>query len=339
MNRGAMSAEATEVALDRLWSLGDYTVPLTLRAVSDLGVADYLAAGPMSVEELAERTGADADALRRALRLLTSLGVFAEPVPDRFELTPTGQPLRSDHPLSARETLSLLPADLRAWAEVDYSLRTGRSAFERVHGSDRWAYFATHPAHAERFHRRMRSAARRIGGILAGAYPWKGTEHVVDVGGGSGGVLAELLSAYPGMRGTLFDQPSVVAAADEVLGPLGDRCTVTGGDFFAGVPAGGDVYLLVNVVHDWADGPAAAIIGSVGAQVTGTARLLVVEGVPGVDGAASRSGSLDMHMLVVWGGRERRLEEWTALLSGAGLRLCQRLPAGPRWILECASAG
>jgi O-methyltransferase len=160
----------------------------------------------------------------------------------------------------------------------------------------------------------------------------------VDIGGGSGGVLAELLAVHPGMTGVLYDQPAVVADAADVLAPVAGRCRVESGDFFAGVPAGGDVYLLVNVIHDWADAPAARILGRVMERMNDSTRLLVVEGVPGVDGAVSRSGALDVHMMVVWGGRERSLAQWGDLLTPVGLRVRRRFAAGPRWILECARA-
>jgi hypothetical protein len=332
------TAPGGEDELAALWALGDYVTPIVLRAVSGLGVADHLADGPRPVAELATLVGCHPDALRRALRLLVAEGVFAEPAPDRFALTEMSQPLRSDHPLSARETLTVLPSDLHSWAEVEHSLRTGGSAFAEVYGTDRWSYLAGTPVEGERFHRRMRSASRRVGRAVARCFPWRGDERVVDVGGGTGGVLVELLAAHPGLTGVLFDQPEVVRSAPAVLGELAGRCTVVGGDFFAGVPAGGQVYLLVNVLHDWPDEQASRILAAVRDRLPDTGRLLIVEGVPGVDGQPSRSGALDLHMLVVWGGRERGPAEWRDLLAAVALRIDRRYPAGPRWILECVPA-
>lgn len=325
-----------DTALRRLWELGDYVTPLALRLVSDLGVADALADGPLTVGDLAARTAADPDALRRALRVLVARQVFEEPSLGVFALNATAQPLRSDHPESARDAFSLLPCDLHAWAEAAYSLRTGEPAFEHVHGTTRWTYLDEHPEDAERFHRRMRSASRQWGALLAAHHPWAGDEDVVDVGGGTGGVLAELLRAHPGMRGHLLDQPSVVEGAAAVLSAYGPgvagRCTVTGGDFFTSVPSGHDTYLLVNVLHDWDDEHALRILTAVRSAMPDDGTLLIVEG--GVtERAGSASGPLDLHMLVVWGGRERARSEWDALLDQSDLAIERVLPAGPRWIV------
>lgn len=325
----------TDSQLGELWSLGDYVTPLVLRAICDLGVADHLTDDPVELDTLADRIGAEPDSLLRALRLLVARGVFVEPAPECFALNELASLLRSDHPLSAKDTLSILPADIQAWAAASYSVRTGQSAFGHVHGTDRWSYLAENPSEAKSFHARMRSASRRMGAILAASYPWTGQERVADIGGGSGGVLVELLKRYPGMTGILFDQPRVVEDAPSVLGGSAERVDIVGGDFFSGVPGRGDVYLLVNVLHDWDDDRAALILSRVAERIAGSTRLLVVEGVPGVDGAPARSGALDLHMLVVWGGRERRLEQWEQILATTGLCVRRTMPAGPRWILEC----
>lgn len=330
------SAPEEENALGRLWALGDYVTPLALRMISDLGVADALTDGPLPVSELAGRTGAHPDALRRAMRVLVAQQVFEEPSLGVFALNETSQPLRSDHPLSARDAFSLLSCDLHAWAEAAHSMRTGEPAFEHVHGTTRWNYLDEHPEDAERFHRRMRSASRQWGTLLASCYPWAGDEDVVDVGGGTGGVLAELLHVFPGMRGHLLDQPSVVEAAPTVLSAhnpeVADRCTVTGGDFFTAVPSGHGTYLLVNVLHDWDDDHALRILKTVRAAMRDDSTLLIVEG--GVtEQAGSASGPLDLHMLVVWGGRERTRPEWNTLLSRSGLAVERVLPASPRHIV------
>ncbi|MFI6743428.1 methyltransferase [Nonomuraea sp. NPDC050451] len=328
-------AAETERNLAALWEKADYVTPLTLRAVSDLGVADRLADGPLPVRAIAAAVGADEDALRRALQVLAGQGIFAAGPDDTFAHTPMSALLRSDHPCSARETASLHECDIRAWSEVMYSLRTGLSAFEHVYGTDRWSYFDEHAEEGRRFNARMRSASRRIGRALAESYPWTGSERVVDVGGGNGGLLRELLVRHPSMTGHLYDQPSVVADAAEVLDGVADRCVVEGGDFFAGVPAGGDVYTLVNVAHDWPDQRALELLKVIAPHIGDETRLLVVEGVPGHDGAASRSGALDMHMLVVWGGKERTYDQWSDLLAQIGLIIRRTFRAGPRVVLEC----
>ena len=135
----------------QLTALADYIVPFTIRVVADLGIADRLADGPRTAEELAEATGSHAPSLHRALRTLASRGVFTEVEPGRFGLTPMAAPLRSDHPLSLRGAYPLLPAAIEGWAHFDHSIRTGESAFEKAHGQSFWDFFAEHADQGVRF--------------------------------------------------------------------------------------------------------------------------------------------------------------------------------------------
>lgn len=314
-------ARADVQSLARLTELADYIVPFTLRAVCDLRIADHLAGGPRPVAELAELTGTHARSLLRALRALACKGVFTEVAPETFGLTPLAEPLRGDHPRSLRDAYPLLPADIQAWAMLQHSLRTGRAAFDRAHGTDYWSYFAAHPADSARFDASQRAVTAREIRILLPAYDWGRFTTVVDVGGGSGEFLSALLTEFPALRGILFDQPHVVSGAVLAERGVAERATAVGGDFRSSVPAGGDAYIVKRAFYDLGDDAAASLLKAVRAAIRDDGRLLIIEPV-GEPGDAFDWGKLyDVLLLAMRGGGSRTREEHEALLAGAGFEL------------------
>ncbi|MEU8122591.1 methyltransferase [Spirillospora sp. NPDC049024] len=331
----APSRDAQSVA--RLTEMADYIVPFTLRAVCDLGVADLLADGPRPVDELARGTGTDPRALLKALRALAGRGVFSEPEPEVFGLTELGQPLRSDHPRSLRDAYRFLAADVRAWASLPHSLRTGEPAFDHAHGTDYWTYMAEHPDEGARFDATQRGVTRREVRALLPAYPWSRFSTIADVGGGNGAFLAALLQANPGMRGILFDQPRVVAAAGPVLAAAGvaDRCTVVGGSFFETVPSGADAYILKRALYDVGDDDRAVdVLRSVRAAMGPDSRLLVIEPLSEPGDAFSWGKLYDLLLLAMRGGGSRSPARLAELMEAAGLRLAEVVRTGGLPIIE-----
>jgi hypothetical protein len=307
----------------RLANLADYVVPFTLRAICGLRVADHLAAGPRSIEELAELTGTHAMSLHRALRALASREIFAEVEPGVFGLTPLAEPLRSDHPASLRDAYPLLAGDIQAWAALDHTLRTGEAAFDHVHGKSYWEHLAENPRDSALFDASQRSVTGRELRAMLPAYDWGVFDTIVDVGGGNGAFLAGILEAFPSVRGILFDQPHVVAGAREVLIARGvaDRCEVVGGDFLQTAPAGGDAYLLKRVMYSWNDEQSIAMLRAIRAGMHADSRLLLLEPLlePGND---FDWGKLyDMLLLVMAGGGGRSLEALQELFAKADLEL------------------
>jgi hypothetical protein len=312
-----------------------YQVSQALYVAAKLSLADLLADRPHDVEELAHATTTDAPTLFRLMRYLAGFGVFAEVAPRRFALTGLGAGLRSDiaGSMGAAVLHRLDPSRWQAWGDLLHSVQTGETAFEHVHGMGLFSYLQQHPDTAAVFDRAMTGSTARSGDAIAGDYDWSGIAQVVNVGGGHGFLLATVLQAYPTLRGVLFDRPEVVANAPAVLAAAGvtARCAVVGGDFFAGVPAGADIYILRFIIHDWDDAHAQAILEQCRRAMDPAGRLLVLERVIGTD---YREGLLalhgDMQMLVNLGGRERTEEEYQALFAAAGFRVTNILPlAGP----------
>jgi SAM-dependent methyltransferase len=293
-----------------LWSL--LRGALATRAfavVADLGVANALASGPRRVDEVAREVGADPDKLHRLLRALAAEGVFAEQEPGVFRNTAASEAIHRD---GWAEFAHLFGGDwLRATAALDAS--TPEPAFDRTFDTDFWTWLADHPGERATFDRAMSNGTVRRVDRLA-SLPWRGDETVVDVGGGNGSLLVELLQRHPGLRGIVFDLPET-NRDEAALAEAGIEFVE--GDFFDGVPQG-DVYVLATILHDWDDERATAILGTIRATARPGARLLVLETVvePGNDPSGAKW--LDLLMLALFHGRERDEEQWRNLLAAGG---------------------
>ncbi|MFM7313516.1 MAG: methyltransferase, partial [Cyanobium sp.] len=248
-----------------------------IHVAAELGVADQLANGERDCMELASACGADADSLFRLLRGLASLGLFQETAPRRFALTPLAELLRSDHPRSLRQFARMLGEEhYLSWNELLHSVRTGENAFRHGHGMSVFEWYAQNPRRAEIFDGAMTDFSRNETEAMLAAYDFRDLRHLVDVGGGRGELLQQVLHANGHLHGTLFDQPQVVAGA--VIAPeLTQRLTVQGGDFFAEAPAGADAYLLKHILYEWGDGACHTILGHIRAALAPGGRVLIVE--------------------------------------------------------------
>lgn len=294
-----------------------------LAAVARLGVADLLANGPLSAVELAQRCNAHPDALERALRALVSVGVFTLE-DDRFQLNDLAAPLRTEAEPSLRRT-AIIAADPAFWQSYGaalHTIRTGQTAFEHVFCSDLFNYYHSHPVEADTFNKCMIEGSRyRLPGILA-ELDIGTSKRVVDVGGGEGTLIAGILRRHPNTTGVLFDQPETLAQAPEVLEATGvrHRCELTAGDFFHDdVPAGGDLYLMKRIIHDWDDTKAAHILRNVHRNAPTGARLVLIEQVLRPDDPPIHL--YDITMMLVLGGRERTVEQYKTLLADTGFAL------------------
>jgi len=311
-----------------------------IHGAAELGVADQLASGERPVEELAEACGAESDGLFRLLRGLASLGIFQETAPRHFALTPLAELLRSDHPQSMRQFARMVGGEhYLGWADLLYSVRTGEGAFRHRYGMSVFEWYQQNPDRGAIFDGAMGDHSRaQIEALLTG-YDFSGITHLVDVGGGRGLLVQKVLAAYPALRGTVFDQPQVVAPV-AVPPELAGRLSVQGGDFFAGVPAGADAYLLKHIIHDWGDDACLRILQHIRAAMASGARVLLVEQVIPPGNAPFPGKLLDLNMLVMTeGGRERTPSEYASLLGKAGLSLQRIVPTpSPVSVVEAVAA-
>lgn len=300
-----------------------------------LRIPDLLASGPKTSAELASDCGAHAPTLERLLRALASLEMFALNPDGRFRNTPLTESLRTEHPQSRRDDALFLPASFlwRPLGELYESVRTGEPAFERIFGKRFFEYLAGHADDAALFNTVMTQGIAWTTPALLAAYDFSRFDRLVDVGGGEGALLRDILMATPRLRGVLFDLPQVVASASKFLkGDVAARCEIVGGNFFESVPEGADLYLLKGVIHDWPDDDAVKILRNTRRAIRPKGTLLLVEG--SVDSAARPAGLSDMLMLVI-GGRERTEADFRSLLASTHFSLIRIIPTETSSLIEC----
>ena len=304
---------------------GGHYVAKALYAVAELGIPDHLEKGPRSAEDLAGATGAHAPSVYRLLRTLTAFGVFERDADRRFGLTPLGATLRSNAPEHTRAAVRMLasPWMWRATSEFLHAVRTGESGMAKAFGRSPFEVLAEDAEQSTIFNEAMIGFHGDEPPAVAAAYDFSGVRTLVDVGGGTGNLLLTILEKHPGLRGTLFDQPHVVAEAKRNIQARGlaDRCDIVEGSFFDALPKGHDAYLLSHVIHDWDEKACHAILGRCREAVPANGRVLIVEQVI-PDGDGFHPGKfLDMVMLVVTGGRERTAAEYGELVAQNGFAL------------------
>jgi 2,7-dihydroxy-5-methyl-1-naphthoate 7-O-methyltransferase len=314
---------SAQTPAEKLAQLADLATPFALRTAVTLRIPDQLAAGPESLAALAKVSEADPDALGRLLRYLVHKGVFVESAPELFGLTDVGQLLvdRSGGGHGAYFDLEGLGGRMDlALAGLPYSIRTGQPGYASVHGRDLWADLDAQPKSRAYFDELMRSQQEFTAPQVAELYPWAEVGRVTDVGGGSGGLLLALLTAYPRLHATVVDRPEPVATAARRFAESGvdDRGTAVVGDFFQELPGGSDVYVVSRVLTDWSDAHAGVILRRSAEAAGPTGKVLVVEVLP-TEPYVPHLSAYDLQMLVLVGGRERSGADHAALAATAGL--------------------
>ena len=297
-------------------------------AAVTLGIPELLAQGDGDLDALVAATGCDPSALRRLMDYLVALDVCEQDGPG-YRLAPMGRVLHPDTAGSVRDYVLLAGQEFHAvWGEVLHTLRSGRPSFDHVYGTDLYAYMAAHPEAGRRFDGAMNSG-RSVFEAVARSFDFGGVGTVVDIGGGNGELLVDVLTAHPAVSGVLLEVPSAIEGAAAYLdgrGPdgedLGKRCEFVAGDMFDKVPAGGDAYVLSRVLVNWDDDKVLRLLGNCAAAMAPGGRVLIVER-PQLEGAPSPVASaIDLlMMLVTSGGKSRSGAELGELLDAAGLVL------------------
>lgn len=301
-----------------------------IAVAAKLGVADVVSAVPMDVAEIARRVGAHEPSLYRLMRFLATEGLFAETEPRRFTETALSNGLRSDAPMTAHWLAIMFGSEhYRGWGGALHSFLTGEPAFDRVVGEPFYDYLAEHPGESTIFDRAMAAGAQARSAAVAD-YDWTGVGRIADIGGGNGAALALVLSRHRELQGVLFDVPTVVGAAEDLLRGAGvlERCEIVGGDCFTDDLPPADVFVLSQILHNWNDERAGGILRNCRRSLPDDGRLLLVEQVVPTGPEPSFSKLFDLHMLVLLGGKERTEAEWRALLARERFELCHITPSG-----------
>lgn len=305
-----------------------YWTSQAIYVAAKLDIAERLADGPRSIDELAEATETHPRSLYRVLRALASIGIFTEQSDGRIAQTALSDCLRRDAPASIRSSAIMMGEEhFVAWGHLLDGVRTGQTVFDQVYGMPVFPYFEAHPEASEIFNQAMVELTNQTHVAVADAYDFSEIDTIVDVGAGHGALLRAILKAHPHLRAILFDQPAVVTGAAERLQKwdLADRCRTVGGDFFESVPAGGDAYILSTVIHDWDDQRSIRILKNIRAVMPPQGKLLLVEQVLKGPNEPDFGKFMDLNMLVMPGGMERTADEFERLLDASGFEMTRVL--------------
>lgn len=330
-----------ESAADQLLDiLGGKCRVQAVSTVAALGIADRLLLGPKTAAALAAETGGSEAVLVPILRLVAGLGFLDCPEPGVWALTERGRVLTKDQfgPLAAFVGSH---DQWDPWARLRDAAQGGDVAFVRTHGCSLYDFLANDAEASARYDAAIDAFTRHEAEALCRAFDGAGHRSVVDVGGGRGTLLREVMRRWPHLRGELFDLPHVAARArPNLCAELGARVAVTGGDFFAAIPGGHDVVLLKHVLHNWDDERAGRLLQRCREALPPNGVLLVIETILAPDHRADLAAMLDLEMMVLLGGRERRKPELRRMLTAAGLRLRSMVPlASGSWLLVAAPEG
>ncbi len=315
-----------------------YMPSSALFAITSLNVPDLLKPGPQPVSALAAKTGSNEDALYRILRALSSAGVFHENPARTFALTPVSELLCTG---KAERDMVLWLADpfhLEAYREAAHAIRTGATVTEKIYGLACFDYLKQNKEVGDRFNKAMTGFSAMLIGAALEAYDfsWLAGKTLVDVAGGQGMVLTEILKKYPTARGILFDLEHVVADAKPLIDSkdLADRCAIAHGDFFRAVPEG-DAYIMKHTIHDWNDERAGTILRSIHRAAGPTARVILIESILAPGNEPHLAKWFDMEMLMLPGGRERSAEEFAKLFADSGFKMIRAVATkSPVWVIE-----
>jgi len=312
-------------------------VTYSLSCVARLGIADHMSTKPVSSEILAEKVGAHPPSLYRLMRMLASLGVFAEPEPGQFVLTSIGETLRTEAPGSVRYLAIQFgdPWASRPFEHFTECIRTGQEAVTMAWGKNIFEVLHDLPEQAEAFNRSMTNLSDREKAAILEAYDFSGIHKLADIGGGHGSLLTAIVERNDNMLGVLYDLPEVVAGAS-----VSDRIQVESGSFFERIPAGCDAYMMKHIIHDWDDARCQRILELVAAQLPAHGKVLVCDMILSEQPVPEMAKMLDIEMLVLTGGGKERTErEFADLFKSADLRLNRIVrTAGPTCVLEAMKA-
>jgi len=318
-----------------IWSLTDLATPWCVHVVATLRIANHIAAGKTEIGQLATAAGADSDSLNRVMRHLVSKGLFEEPARGRFQLNDAARALLEDSIHLGLDLDGIGGRMAHAWGTLLSAVRTGKPAYHEVFGRGFWDDLDAHPDIATSFDALMGAVGHGTPdpNVLVDPADWASVRTVVDVGGGAGWLLAEVLRAHPHVRGTLVELPRPVARSAEVFRDAGvaDRVTAVAQSFFDPLPGGADLYILKSVIHDWPDREATAILKRCAEAARPSGRVVVFTGAgPGEE------ASPELLMMVLVGGKARTLDEFREMARQGGLevRAVGRQPSG-RPIVEC----
>lgn len=306
-----------------------YVLSRAIHVAATLGIADHLAEGPKSAHELAMLVGAESQPLYRLLRTLASHSIFLEEKDHLFALTPLAELLVTSHPNSLR--LLLMKEDESRWnayGDLLYSIKTGKPAFNHHHGIGYFDYIAKKQQLSQSFDLGMANLSAKEDGLIASSFDFSTYHSIVDVGGGMGGLLAEILKKNPASHGVVYELTHLMDRVEAFLRDQGlsSRCKFASGNCFQSIPESSDLYILKRILHDWDDQACISILRNCQKAMMSTSRLLIIDSVMPEGNIYHESKDFDLFMLALFGGQERTKKEWQRLVCASNLKLVHIWP-------------
>lgn len=298
-------------------------------AVTKLAIPETIHSGITNVKEIAQKLNLHEDSLRRVMRALAAHKVFTKQSDDEYLLNENSEILLPDHPQTMKYFILFKGSKwyTSSWSNLDYSVKTGQTAFDDIHGMGTFDYFSKNPEAQKEFHDAI--AKSPFHKLAAEAYDFSVFDTIIDIGGGSGTLIASILNKFENAKGGIFDLPSVEIEASENISKydLQDRCDFFGGSFFETVP-NADAYLLSRILHDWTDEESIQILKNCRKAISKDGRLFLIEFV--IEEATLKiSSDMDIEMLVMEGGKERTQEEFENLFNQSGFKFVQKTSLAP----------
>lgn len=300
-----------------------------LYVAAKLNVADALANGSLSIDELANRVGAESKKLYRIMRALSSVGVFHEEHNRHFSLNPVAEYLKRDISGSFRSTVVMFNEETyEAAGDLLHAAQTGSTPFDHRFGVPLFEFIHQHPEKGELFDQAMVELNGADLDIALEAYDFSEAKIIADIGGGLGHALQKVLGLYPWIRGVLFDQPEVIKRANVFVenNGLSGRIDLVPGNFFENIPVKADVYLVSRVLHDWSDEECVLILKNIAASAHSDIRIVIGEFVIGEPNVPDFGVIADLIMMSLLSGEERRMSEFEAILNAAGFEMIRVIP-------------
>lgn len=306
-----------------------YVLSRAIHVAATLGIADHLVEGPKSSNELAISVGVEPQPLYRLLRTLASHGIFLEEQDNSFALTPLAQLLVTSNPDSVR--LLLMKEDESRWnayGDLLYSIKTGKPAFDHHYGIGYFDYIAKNQQLSQSFDLGMANLSAKEDAIIANSFDFSTYHSIVDLGGGSGGLLAEILKKNPSSQGVVYELAHLMDRVETFLQiqGLSSRGKFANGSFFQSVPGNSDLYILKRILHDWDDPSCIKILKNCQKAMRSKSRLLIIDAVMPEGNIPHESKDFDLFMLALFGGQERTQNEWQRLLDASNLKLTHIWP-------------
>jgi predicted transcriptional regulator len=326
-----------------IWMMGhieNFWLAKGLFAALELNVAEQIDQGKNTIEQLARVTNTNQDALFRVMRMLCAHEIFRLSNEGVYSITPYSKVMLEGNgsvKYMLQSHLGKIHSDL--FSEMDYTLKTGKNAAEKLYRKDIFDYVQDHPGQHELFVKGMGNTSALFAPVLFSSYNFTPFSHIIDVGGGDGTLLCNILTKHPDIKAILLESKQVIERAKKniELHQLTNRISTVEGDFFSEIPAGGNLYVLKNIMHDWDDHNCIRILKNIHQAMAADSKLLIIETIINNDNKYSYGKMLDIMMLLgTKDGRERTLEEYKGILKDSGFAILKVVPTvSPFSLIEC----